>query len=222
MTAPDLDLYDVAYLAGGRDRVVDTAIVALVRSGRIRVHAPGQLATADLSRRHPVEAAVLDVVGPKGHRSVDTIRWRLLEDERLLDVGRNLQRAGLLGRMGAVLPPKRGPRQGLVPTRAGRRVLQEYSDRSLGDSEATRVALGGRSAMGDAKLRAAIFEPPETTPAVIPRRRRPSRREILDNPELAAYWAGAHGAAGGIYLGGALDAGGGFDGGGGGGDGGGF
>ena len=30
MTTPDLDLYDVAYLAGGRDRVVDTAIVALV------------------------------------------------------------------------------------------------------------------------------------------------------------------------------------------------
>ena len=56
--------------------MVDTAVVALVRSGRVRVHSPGQLATADLSRRHPVDAAVLDVVGPRGHRSVDTIRWR--------------------------------------------------------------------------------------------------------------------------------------------------
>lgn len=217
MTAPDLDLYDVAYLAGGRDRVVDTAVVALVRSGRIRVHSPGQLATADLSRRHPVEAAVLDVVGPKGHRSVETIRWRLLGDERLLDVGRNLQRAGLLGRLGAVLPLKGGRRDGLAPTRAGKRALQEYADRSLGDPEATRVALAGRSAMGDAKLRASIFEPPDTTPPDIPRRRRPSRREMRENPELAAYWTGAQGAAGGIFIGGAIDGGGGFDGGGGGG-----
>jgi hypothetical protein len=212
MTVPDLDLYDVACLAGGLDRVVDTAVVTLVRSGRVRVHSPGQLATVDLSRRHPVEAAVLDVVGPKGHRSVDTIRWRSLTDERLLDVGRNLQRAGLLGRLGAALPLKRSPRHRLSPTRAGRRVLQEYADRSLGDPEATRVALGGRSAMGDAKLRASIFEPPDTTP-VIPPSRRPSRRDLRNDPELAARWTGAHGGGGAGSLSG-------FDGGGG--DGGGF
>ena len=181
------------------------------------MHSPGQLATVELSRRHPVEAAVLDVVGPKGHRSVETTSWRLLEDERLLDVGRNLQRAGLLGRLGAVLPLRGGHRDGLTPTRAGKRALQAYADRSLGDPEATRVALEGRSAMGDAKLRASIFEPPDTTPPVIPRRRRPSRREIRENPELAAYWGGAQGVAGGIYIGGGLDGGGGFDGGGGGG-----
>ena len=221
MTEPDLDLYDIAYLAGGPERVVDTAVVALVRSGRIRVHSPGQLATGDLTRRHPVEAAVLDVVGPNGHRSVDTIRWRVLEDDRLLDVGRHLHRAGLLWRIGAVVPRRRGARRRLAPTRAGRRVLQEYSERSLGDAEATRVALGGRSAMGDAKLRAAIFEPPDTTP-LIPRTRRPSRREIRDNPELAAEWTGTYGVAGGVYIGGTIDGGGGFDGGGGGGDGGGF
>ena len=71
--AHDLDLYDVAFLAGGPARVVDTALIALVRAGRLRIHSPGQLATADLTRRHPVEAAVLDAVGPTGHRSVDTI-----------------------------------------------------------------------------------------------------------------------------------------------------
>src|SRR4051794_24694465 len=100
MTSRDLDLYDVAFLAGGAARLVDTAIVALVRDGRVRVHSPGQLATADLSRRHPVEAAVLDAVGPRGHRSVDTISWRLAEDDRILDVGRRLHEARLLGRLG--------------------------------------------------------------------------------------------------------------------------
>ena len=78
------------------------------------------------------------------------------------------------------------------------------------------MALGGRSAMGDAKLRASIFEPPDTTP-LIPRTRRPTRREIRDNPELAAERTGYHGGAGAGYMG-VFDGGGG----GGGGDGGGF
>jgi hypothetical protein len=188
--------------------VVDTAVVALVRSGRLRVHSPGQLATAELSRRHPVEAAVLDAVGPTGHRSVDTIRWRLVDDDRLLDVGRSLHRAGLLGRMGAVLPLARGSRRALAPTRAGRRMLQECAERSLGDAEATRVALGGRAAMTDTKLRAAIFEPPDTTP-VIPPGRRPTHRAYSDDPELAAYRTGMAGAAGAFIV----IEGGGFDGG---------
>ena len=55
----ELDLYDIAYLAGGPERVVDTALVALVESGRVRVHAPGELAAAVPDRRHPVEAACL-------------------------------------------------------------------------------------------------------------------------------------------------------------------
>src|SRR5829696_7391544 len=104
MTAPALDVYDIAFLTGGANRAVETAIVALVEAGRLRVHSPGQLATADLTRRHPVEAAVLDAVGPTGHRSVDTILWRLLDDDRLLEVGHRLRRKGLVGRTGAVVP----------------------------------------------------------------------------------------------------------------------
>ncbi|MCW2633948.1 MAG: hypothetical protein JWQ99_315 [Blastococcus sp.] len=87
----ELDIYDIAFLAGGPARVVDTAVVALLRTRRLRLQSPGHLVTADLSRRHPVEAAVLDAVGPTGHRSVDTIRRRVLDDERLLEVERRLQ-----------------------------------------------------------------------------------------------------------------------------------
>jgi uncharacterized protein (TIGR04222 family) len=123
--AHGLDLYDVAFLAGGPTRVVDTALVVLVRAGKVRIHSPGQLATADLTRRHPVEAAVLDAVGPAGHRSVDTVRWRLADDDRLLHLGRRLRSAGLLGRAGALVPWRRSDRGALTPTRAGRRVLRE-------------------------------------------------------------------------------------------------
>ena len=196
MTAPVLDVYDVAFLAGGADRAVETAIVALVRCGRLRVHSPGQLATAELSRRHPVEAAVLDAVGPLGHRSVDTICWRLVEDERLLDIGRRLHKAGLLGRLGAAVSVLHHHRRALAPTRAGHRVLRELGDHpALGDPEAVRVALGGRGAMTDQKLRADIFERPVTT--LGPAAPRHSRHDIdHSDPKLAAFRARATGNSG--------------------------
>jgi hypothetical protein len=159
------------------------------------VHSPGQLATADLSRRHPVEAAVLDAVGPTGHRSIDTICWRLAEDERLLDIGRRLREAGLLGRLGGAVSVLRRERRALAPTRAGQRALRELGDGpGLGDPEAVRVALGGRAAMTDARQRADIFEPPDTTLHPGPRR---SRHDIdHSDPHLAAFRGRATGAAG--------------------------
>jgi hypothetical protein len=187
MTAPALDVYDIAFLAGGPNRAVETAIVALVRGGRLRVHSPGQLATADLSRRHPVEAAVLDAVGLTGHRSIDTICWRLVEDDRLLDIGRRLHKAGLLGRLGAVVTFLHHDRRALAPTRAGLRLLRELGEHpGLEDPEIVRVALGGRAAMTDAKLRADIFERPSTTLGV----GKPGHRSRHDidhsDPRLAA------------------------------------
>ena len=156
-----LDVYDVACLAGGLDRVVDTALVARVQSGRVRVHAPGELATASLTRRHPVEAAVLDAVGPAGHRSVDTVRWRVASDERLLAVSRRLRDLGLLG-SGAV-PTGRRSRWRLAPTYAGRHLLRELAadppeDGVAGGTAALQVALRGREGLPDQALRTAIFE----------------------------------------------------------------
>lgn len=83
MASPTLDLCEIAFLAGGPDRVVETAIVALVESGRVRVASPGQLALVDPVRRHPVEGAVLDAVRTKGHRSVDLVVWRLAGVDRI-------------------------------------------------------------------------------------------------------------------------------------------
>ena len=205
MTTPPLDVYDVAFLAGGPERVVETAIVVLVRRGCLRVHSPGQLATAGLARWHSVEAAVLDAVGPKGRCSPSTVRWRLADDARLHDVGRRLREAGLVRR--GVVGRGAGGRA-LIPTRAGRKVLADVGELPGVAAEAVLVARTGRSGMTDTKLRADIFEPPDTTP-VIPRSRRPSRREAA---EAAAYRAGVHGVTGGAGMGGGF--GGGFDGGG--------
>jgi hypothetical protein len=199
MTSPVLDVYDVAFLGGGPQRVVDTAIVVLVRSGRLRVHSPGRLATADLVRRHPVEAAVLDAVGPTGHRSVDMVCWRLIGDDRMLDIGRRLRDQKLVGHK--LTPGRHRP---LTATRAGRNLLAEVGDLPGVDAEAMRVARGGRAGMTDKLLRAAIFEAPDTKP-VIPRSRRPS---VWDNPDVAAHRGGDHHGAGGSFVGGGYDGGG--------------
>ena len=199
-TSPQLDVYDIAWLAGGPDRVVDTAVVALVRAGRLRVHSSGQLATGDLARRHPVEAAVLDAVGPTGHRSVDTVQWRLLDDDRLLEVGERLRRAGLLSRTGAVVVMLHGHRRALAPTRAGRQVLRELRSRTAGGTvaELVRVALDGRQQLVDARLRAEIFDRPPTT---LPPPRPGHRSAGVDHrdPHLAAYRPGGSASAAGAF-----------------------
>ena len=215
--ASGLDLYGIAFLAGGVQRVVDTALVTLVESGCVRVHAPGELAAVRPDRRHPVEAAVLDAVGTRGHRSVDSIRWRLADDDRLTGLGRSLAAAGLLRRR------LRG-RDAWSATRAGRGALHRLAaqppvDRALDGGSALLVALHGRTSMPDAALRAAVFERP-SLPKVDGREIRRRRREAeLRDPFAAAYHArGAVGGGAAIgFFGGGADVGGGGDGGDGGG-----
>ncbi len=163
--SPEPDVYDLAFLAGGPARVVDTAVVALLRTGRLRLHSPGRLATADPARRHAIEAAVLDAVGPMGSRSVDTVRWCVMDDERLVDVGRRMRRRGLMGRAAGALAVLHGDRRALAPTRAGRRVLPGVGDDvGAGDAEVWQVALGGRDQLPDQRMRGELFDPPGTTP----------------------------------------------------------
>lgn len=154
------DVYEAAFLARGAHRVIDTAIVALVLAGRLTVNSAGDLAAVDPTRRHPVDAAVLDAFGPSRHRSVETVHVRLVEDPRILGVGRQLRSDGLLTRFGAG-GARRGELPGVVRlTGEGRRALADAREQRSEVDDAWRVAFDGRAAMRDASLRAAIFEPP--------------------------------------------------------------
>jgi hypothetical protein len=198
-----LDVYDIAFLAGGAARVVDTALVDLVATGRVRVHAPGELATADPSRRHPVEAAVLDAIGTRGHRSVDTIRWRVMDDDRLHAVGRRLVEAGLMHR----IPWPRALRPGgrmLTRTRNGTSALAvaaaaRAADPAHDPTGALLVAVGGIAAMPDPARRSAIFERPQTALRPAPPGRR-SRDIDHSDPHLAAYRTGGTAATAGTWV----------------------
>ncbi|MGY1670195.1 TIGR04222 domain-containing membrane protein [Geodermatophilus sp. SYSU D00710] len=212
-TPSQLDVYDAAHLGGGPPRVVDTAIVALVRSGRVRVHSPGQLATVELTRQHPVEAAVLDAVGPSGHRSVDTVQWRLQDDARLLEVGRRLRSDGLAAR--SVLGRALGRGRATVALTAdGRRALAWLRDQWGETDDVWRVALHGRAAVHDGDLRAAVFEPPRTDHDLSRRSVRAERHRIAaEDPGIAArqtYGTATGGAAATGFLGGGAGDGGGL------------
>ena len=172
MTGPrtlaiDYDVYEVAFLAGGPRRAVDTAVVALVESGRVRVTPlSGELSVVEDRRRHSLEAAVLDAVGRRrGLCSIDTLRWRLESDERLLSLGQRLERDGLLSPAGSRSSIRRRHWQLLSLTGEGRRTLRHLRsdpppDRVAGETGAMTVALAGTGQMADRGVRTALFEPP--------------------------------------------------------------
>ncbi len=133
-------------------------MVALVENGRLRVdRATGRLHVVDPHRRHPVEAVVLDAVGPRG-RSV----WGARSDPRLATVADGLARNGLLTRRGGVDARERSfwTLSGL--TRAGRAALRQVRQSppfppATGGNAALAVALAGPNAW-DAELRTAVFD----------------------------------------------------------------
>jgi hypothetical protein len=155
-----LDVYEAAFLAGGPDRVVDTALVALVETGGVRVQRGGQLSVVDDRSRHPVEDAVLAAIGPHGYRQFDLVRWMAAKDERLTGLAERLRRDGLVS--GIELPWSRGR---VLLTSAGRRTLRRLradpavSGVAAGTS-AARVALHGTRQMPDREQRDAVFHPP--------------------------------------------------------------
>lgn len=225
--ATDLDVYEVAYLAGGPHRAVEAAVAALAGSGHLTVDlSTGHLSAAGVHRRHWLEAAVSEGVAQRDWRSVQTLRWRVALDARLTEVGRRLEGAGLLRRSA---PGSRRARtwQLLALTGAGRRALralraQPPVDRVAAGTDAMAVALRGPGAMSDTSLRRGLFSPPPPGPVASGR---PSRRERHDarlglstSTAAATFWiAGSESGASGGWGGGFGDGGGG----GGGGDGGG-
>jgi hypothetical protein len=207
-----LDVYDIAFLAGGPARLLDTAVVALVEAGRVRVGPTGLLYATQLHRSSPVEAAVLDCIGTRG-RSVHTVRWRVADDARMAAVADRLQREGLV--RPARWPRRRSPSGGWRLTAAGGRVLRRLRAAPAGGDPALRaVALSGAEQMRDAGLRIRVFG------IVAPRRVGvPFRGHVTDyafGVEATAYAAMPHVVHGGGFDTGGFDTGcGGFDGGGG-------
>lgn len=176
------DLYDTAVLAGGPSRLVDTVIVALRESGRLRIDPSGEFRAEASSSAHPVEAAALDAVGTRGHRSVHSIRYRLVRDPRVTDVCRRLLGDRLIRR---TFPSRLVPRkkEAYTLTAAGRRALRQVRETPPdAEGNAAVVAAHGRGAMPDHRLRDEIFDRP---PTVLPPRSARRASKVIDAGELA-------------------------------------
>jgi hypothetical protein len=131
-----------------------------------------------------------------GHRCLDAVRWRVVEDERVREIGVRLHSAGLLGHAGAAIAALRGDRRWLAPTHAGRAALRALGDRTpVADPEVVAVALGGAGRMSDQRLHAALFD--EAQAAAPPSGRR--FREVGRDPQPTAYRSGGLAAAAGGF-----------------------
>lgn len=204
-----LDPLAAAWLAGGLPRAVDALLVSRLESRRIR-GVDGSFVDRGLARGDRFDSVLLDALGARGSRDVETVRWRVQRDRRMQALRETLAADGLLAARTGLGLADREDRP--ARTAAGRRLLREL--RSAPPSGGVwEVALHGRDALTDLSLRTALEPPPR--PALP---RAPRRPRSIDTQLTEAHRYAAGGAAVATF--GGWDGGGGLDGGGGGGDGG--
>ena len=96
-----LELYELAYLAAGPRRAVQTAVIGLAEAGVLWVNQwTGELMLIERRPCSELEAAVLDVVGLRGFNLLGTVCWRMRADARLTAIEQRLQAEGLLSHGG--------------------------------------------------------------------------------------------------------------------------
>ncbi|WP_187280936.1 TIGR04222 domain-containing membrane protein [Nonomuraea sp. C10] len=93
-----LGTYELAYLADGPARVVDTGLAALVGTGRLRVSRDGTLhrVTDADPPADDVERALLDAVGERGARTAADARFKVVRGPEVEAVRHRLVAMGLV------------------------------------------------------------------------------------------------------------------------------
>lgn len=96
VSGPQPTTYELAYLAGGPDRVVDTAIATLVDRGTLRVSSAKELQLTGAEPADPIERAVAKSAKP-GHKSTTRgIRDRLRMSGPMQALAKDLEARGLV------------------------------------------------------------------------------------------------------------------------------
>ncbi|RSN62863.1 TIGR04222 domain-containing membrane protein [Amycolatopsis sp. WAC 04182] len=96
VSGPEPTVYELAYLAGGPDRVVDTAIAALVDRGTLRVSSTKQLQLTGPEPADPIEKAVAKGARPGYNSTTRGIRDRLRMSGPMQALARGLEERGLV------------------------------------------------------------------------------------------------------------------------------
>ncbi|UUV33558.1 TIGR04222 domain-containing membrane protein [Amycolatopsis roodepoortensis] len=96
VSGPEPTVYELAYLAGGPDRVVDTAIAALVDRGTLRVSSSKQLQLTGPEPADPIEKAVAKGARPGYNATTRGIRDRLRMSGPMQALAKGLETRGLV------------------------------------------------------------------------------------------------------------------------------
>lgn len=102
-----LDLYQVAYLAGGPRRVLDTVLSTMLAAGTVRVPRLGRLGRAGgaPAPAHPLERAVLAALPRRRASSVYKVRGRIATGPAMRELRQHLAERGLYQPEARVTPP---------------------------------------------------------------------------------------------------------------------
>ncbi|MFL6074208.1 MAG: TIGR04222 domain-containing membrane protein [Mycobacteriales bacterium] len=90
------DVYELAYLAGGPVRVVDTAVVTLAARGIVTVSADHLVRLEFDLTEHPVEEAIATTLRRTGPIGLSALRSRLIARSPVTGIGDRLSADGLL------------------------------------------------------------------------------------------------------------------------------
>ncbi|GLW52581.1 TIGR04222 domain-containing membrane protein [Kitasatospora phosalacinea] len=91
-----LPLLDVAFLAGGPARVVDTALVRMEREGRVVVSRARRVTVTSDRTSDPVERVLVTAVGGRAGRDLSVLRSSVVGSPEVQRIGDGLAARGLL------------------------------------------------------------------------------------------------------------------------------
>ncbi|QKW22002.1 TIGR04222 domain-containing membrane protein [Kitasatospora sp. NA04385] len=100
-------LLDVAFLAGGPARAVDTALVRMEREGRVAISRAGRVTVTDDRTSDPVERTLITAVGGRAGRDLSVLRASVTGSPEVQRIGDGLAARGLMRHPGALRSARR-------------------------------------------------------------------------------------------------------------------
>jgi hypothetical protein len=187
----ELDLYEIAYLCGGPERVAMAALVALHEEGRIQISAGRhRVSVLDRQSDDPIQAATLDAVPDTG-KVLGAVVQAITSSSEVLKLIEVLKSKKLAARHR--LPG------GSPLTGQGRRRRQQLTTAEIPAEH--RISILGAAGIEDPKLRRTFESPdPPAGRTLIPKD--PHRSRMEQNENSPTYRSTEYGGAAGMDGGG--------------------
>ncbi|MFD5101215.1 TIGR04222 domain-containing membrane protein, partial [Streptomyces albidochromogenes] len=96
-----LDLMEIAFLNGGPSRAVDTALTTMYFDGRLAIGGPGIASPRSAVAHDPVERAVLAELAAAPNGALHTLRYAVMANPAVQEIGDGLAFRGLMVPPGA-------------------------------------------------------------------------------------------------------------------------